>query len=495
MTYIVASLVERGVSGVSGSSKRAFRHGADLVEVRLDHLGPKGCAPKTLEAVREAVRGPMIATLRSSEEGGRSRLRGRSREKVLRAVLSAGFEYVDLELARDSRLLGEARRRSSGPSIIASRHFDRPVPSKEVEGALSKACRAGDFGKVAMPCEDAGHALMLASLGLRHSAAGDKFVLIGMGDHGRLTRVCARQMGSSMVYCCVGGRAAAPGQLDLGEQAALDVDDRHILGLLGHPLHHSVSRPMQEAALRKAGLAGAYLNLDVPPEAMRKDTLPTLRQLGCSGLNVTIPHKQRAHAMCSRLSPEAESTGAVNTIVFAGRDIVGKNTDVSGFIRAIEPKTRIGPDTAALVLGAGGAARAAAFALARAGAHVTVASRDRKKGAEVARRIGARAVTTDSLKRNGNRFDIVVNCTPVGTKGTGGAAPVPARLFGRGVLYFDMVYNPPVTRTMRTASARGAKVAGGLEMLVHQGAESFRSWTGAEPDVAAMRAAARRALR
>lgn len=494
MTYIVASLVEGSVSGVSDSSKTAFRQGADLVEVRLDHLRLKKLDAGTLSKVRKAVQGPAIATLRSSDEGGASRLRGKAREKALRAVIAAGFEYVDLELERDGRLMMELKKRDGGPAVIASFHFDAPAQASKVQNALARTCMAGDFGKVAMPCEDAGQAVMLASIGLRRSAAGDKFTLIGMGEQGQLTRACARQIGSSMVYCCLRGKPAAPGQLEVGTQSSLDSEDRFILGLLGHPVHHSVSKPMQEAALERAGLTGIYLNLDVPPRKMTKTTLETLRRIGFSGLNVTVPHKQKVHAICDHLGPEAASTRAVNTVLFERAKIHGKNTDVIGFIKAIESKTDITGDTEALIIGAGGAARAAALGLARAGAHVTIAAREMKKGAKAAKELGVDAVSTDSLKAAERTFDVIVNCTPMGTKGVGGVAPVPARLFRREVLFFDMVYNPPVTRTMKLATARKAQSLNGLDMLVNQGAESFRWWTGTEADITAMRSSARRAL-
>jgi len=494
MTYVVASLVERSVPGASDSSKKAFRHGADLVEVRLDHLRIPKLDRTSLSKVREAVRGPAIATLRSSEEGGQSWLRGRTRERALRAVLAAGFEYVDLELDRDGRLLQELGRREDRPELIVSSHFSGPARAKEVQKTLARACRAGDFGKVAMPCDDAGQAVMLATIGLRRSAAGDRFILIGMGEQGQLTRVCARQMGSSMVYCSLKGKPAAPGQLDLETQASLDRDGRYVLGLIGHPVRHSVSKPMQEAALRKAGLAGVYLNLDMPPGTVTRNALETMRRLGFSGLNITIPHKQRVHAMCDVLDPEAAATGAVNTVLFRGTKIQGKNTDIKGFLRAIEPKIHIDRNTSALVVGAGGAARAAAFALARAGGHVTMSARSPRKCAAAVKDLGLGNVTAGPLKRTEGRYDIIVNCTPMGTAGVGGVAPVPARLLKRGVLFFDMVYNPPVTKTMKLVASRKARTQGGLEMLVHQGAESFRSWTGVEPDITTMRSAARRAL-
>ncbi len=494
MTYIVASLVERGVSGVADSSSRAFRQGADLVEVRLDHLALPRVDGRALSRVRDAVKGPAIATLRSTREGGRSRARGPSRERALRAVLDAGFEYVDLETDLDSKVMGLAARRSRGPLVIASHHFPRPKAEKEVEGALVRACRAGDIGKVAMPCANAGQAIMLASLGMRHSAQGESFTLIGMGEQGQLTRACARQMGSSMVYCSVDGRAAAPGQLDTATQSALGREDRLVLGLVGHPVRHSISKQMQEEALRRAGLTGIYLNLDLPPEALDRAALETLGRLGFSGLNATVPHKERVRALCDELDPEAQTAGAVNTVVFRAWKVYGKNTDVIGFTKALEQKMKVTKDTRALLVGAGGAARAAAISLRRAGAHVTLAARDRAKCERLAGEFILDAVTIDSLRRTDRRFDVIVNCTPVGTQGIGGTAPVPARLFRKGTLYFDMVYNPPVTRAMRLASSRGARTASGLEMLVRQGAASFAWWTREEPDVDAMRRAAKGAL-
>lgn len=462
------------------------------MEVRLDHLRLQELDARVLARVRELVRGPAIATLRSSLEGGASSLSGRTREKALRHVLDAGFEYVDLELRQDSRLLGLAKG-GRGTESVVSAHFTRPVPKSRVADVLRRACDAGSIGKVAMPCEHAGHALMLADIGIRRSEEGSRFAVMGMGEQGALTRACAKQIGSELVYSCLEGRPAAPGQLDISIQSALGGDDRVVLGILGHPLEHSVSKPMQEAALRAAGIAGVYLNLDLPPKVFDRTKLDLLARLGFSGLNVTIPHKLRARGLCDSVDPEAASAGAVNTITFKGRRIHGKNTDVIGFIKAIGPKTDIGPDTRSLIVGAGGAARAAAFALAREGAHVTVAARDRRRASRLADELGVEHTEIQGLAESAGTYDVIVNSTPLGTSGRG-VVPVPARLFGPRVLFFDMVYNPPVTRSMKKAASRGSRVAGGLDMLVGQGAESFSAWTGRVPDTAAMRAAARRAL-
>jgi shikimate dehydrogenase/3-dehydroquinate dehydratase type I len=494
MTYIVASLVERSVSGVAESAREAFAQGADMVEVRLDRLKLSRLSSNNLAPMRKSIQGPAIGTLRSSIEGGGSRLSGRAREKALREIFASGFDYVDLELDRDGRLMREMKRKKHRPAIIASFHFKRPAPMKSVEAKLRQACKAGDIGKVAMPCEDSAQALGLAAMGMVHSLKGDRFALIGMGEQGQVTRVCARQMGSSMVYCSLQDRPAAPGQLDVRTQADLYCEDRVVVGLLGHPVAHSVSKPMQEAALDEAGLTGTYLNLDIPPKSLDRGTLETFGRLGFAGLNVTIPHKERIFSLCDDLGPAAVETSAVNTIKFNGFRIYGENTDVNGFYLAIRGKKNISLDASALVIGTGGAARAVVCALARDGVHVTVSGRNSRKVAELGKTFGTETATLDSLRRSKESFDIIVHCTPLGTKGIGGTAPVPAKLLKRGVTLFDLVYNPPVTGVMKKALIRGADAHSGLDMLVMQGADSFRLWTGRDPDAPAMAAAARRAL-
>lgn len=493
MTYVVASLVERSIAGVSDSSKKAFRSGADLVEVRLDHISRGRIPKRTLAALRKAVRGPAIATLRSSREGGLSSMKGRDRALTLRDVLASGFEFVDLELEGDSVLLGELRGGRSRPKIIASSHFTKPVQAEVFAERLARACRAGDIGKVAMPCEDASQGLMVARAGLRFRALGENFAVIGMGEQGQLTRACARHIGSSMVYACVDGRKAAPGQMDVAAQSALMHPKALVIGLVGHPVGHSVSKPMQEAAMRKAGIDGIYLPLDIPGELSAKD-LETLRSIGFSGVNVTIPHKRAAYNLCDEKGAAAAVTGSVNTIRFQGRAIFGENTDVIGFSRMIDGKIRTGKRTTALVLGAGGSARAIAHVLAGAGASVTISARRARAAEDLAGQFDAETAVWSALSRRGEKSDLVVNCTPIGMKGRVAPGMIPGALFGKGTRFFDIVYNPPVTSSMRTAVRKGSKAYGGLDMLVHQGAESFRIWTGKTADIAVMRRAAKEAV-
>ena len=491
MTSVVASIIERTVSEASESARAAFRQGADLVELRLDWIS--GLDLSTIREARREILGPTIATLRSKAQGGRSLLTGEKRRAILEETLQSDFEYVDLELDADKALLKKAHLVGDGPELIASVHFREPVSRDQVEKKLREALALGDIGKVAMPCDSATHALMLSAVGHKYSSLKKRCVVIGMGDQGQLTRVFADEMGSELVYACLKGKEAAPGQLEVETQTALLKPSKMVFGLIGHPVSHSVSKPMQEEALSRLGLAGAYLPLDILPKEFDGNSLRAIKAAGFVGLNVTIPHKATAFKLCDKWKEAASETGAANTILFVGRDIVGENTDVIGFSRLLDGKINIMKSTGALVIGAGGAAKAVTYVLTQRQARVTVTDIENERAVALAKKFGAHSIAIKKLWKSRRPFDLVVNCSPSGMKGVGGI-PIKATFLGPGSVYVDAVYNPPVTRAMQIAETRGARAYGGLEMLVQQGAESFRLWTGMEPNVEAMREAARRAL-
>ncbi|MCJ2533295.1 MAG: shikimate dehydrogenase [Candidatus Thermoplasmatota archaeon] len=495
MTLVVASLVERGIAGVTRSSKKAFAAGADLVEVRLDHIRGLERKTKLLEDARSAVDGPAIATLRSAREGGLSRCTGASRARLLATVLDSGFEYVDLELVADRKLLESRSGVSSGPKMIGSYHFRRPATRSEIRKQLERACEAADIGKVAAPCGHASHAVAIADIGLEFSKKKRGFAVMGMGIQGQLTRARANGIGSELVYASLPGSPAAPGQLDIALQSNLLRRGAVVLGLIGHPVTHSISKPMQEAALRSAGLKGMYIPLDVPPGGMSRGAVTTLFEIGFSGLNVTIPHKKKAFDICDAHRPSATSTGAVNTLRWTKGKLVGENTDVHGLITLIDAKKVCTKGVDSLVIGAGGAARAACRVLLDGGSGVTVATRRDGRARALARYCGVKTEPFSSASAGTNNYGIVVNATPVGTRGTRlEGVNIPEGMLEGKPVFIDLVYNPPVTKSMKLARDRGCIAHGGLEMLVGQGAESFRIWTGCTPDPSVMRTAARRAL-
>ena len=258
-----------------------------------------------------------------------------------------------------------------------------------------------------------------------------------------------------------------------------------VVAVIGDPVGHSRSPAMHNAAFAALGLDWVYVALPVA----RGDGAAAVRAvttLGLAGLNVTMPHKADAAAACDDLAPEASALGAVNTVVNANGTLVGHSTDGNGFLRALDDEGIAPGGQRVLVIGAGGAARAITHALGRAGAHVTVSARR----PEAARSAAALAPDGDATGLDGiavEGFDVVVNATPLGMDGE--APPFDTAELHAGQFVYDTVY-PVETPLLGEARARGLRAAGGLGMLVHQGALSFSLWTGVAPPLDVMRAAA-----
>lgn len=273
------------------------------------------------------------------------------------------------------------------------------------------------------------------------------------------------------------------------------------VGLLGWPVGHSRSPAMHNAAFQALGLNWEYLLLPVAPEYVA-DAVRGLRAFGFAGANVTVPHKQAVMAGLDEVTVEARAIGAVNTIVNREGWLVGHNTDALGFLRALREAGVEPRGCRAVVLGAGGAARAVVYALLAARAQVTIANRTvgtaRRLGNEFGALFGARVLVlplTMDLARVLVAADLLVNTTSVGMARPGdprpGADPLPAGLALRaGIAVNDLVYAPLETALLCRARAAGAQTVDGLGMLVHQGAAAFELWTGQKAPVETMRAAA-----
>lgn len=258
------------------------------------------------------------------------------------------------------------------------------------------------------------------------------------------------------------------------------------LAVLGHPIAHSLSPAMHAWALSALGLRGTYEALDTPPEAL-PERLQEVRR-GYRGVNLTVPLKKRALPLLDWVSPEARAIGAVNTVLSAEGHLLGFNTDAPGFLMALEAGgfPLRGP---ALVLGAGGAGRAVAYALKGAGLRVWVWNRTPERAQALAEEMGLEAVPLEAARA----AYLLVNATSVGL-GDPGATPLPPELFPDEGVAVDLVYRPLWTRFLKEAKARGLGVQTGLPMLAWQGALAFRIWTGLLPDPVGMERVALGAL-
>ncbi|MEZ5334179.1 MAG: shikimate dehydrogenase [Methanolobus sp.] len=263
-----------------------------------------------------------------------------------------------------------------------------------------------------------------------------------------------------------------------------------VYGVYGDPIAHSLSPDMHNAAFRELGMECTYQAFRVSPENL-KDALLGAKAMGFGGVNLTVPLKQEALGIVDA-DPMAESIGAINTVDFKD-GLTGYNTDGIGAKRAIEEHDVEIKGSNVLIAGAGGAARAIAFQFARDGANITIANRTEQKALDLSMEVSSVGIATgcgiDRIKDLIDDCDILVNCTTLGMKPKTEGTIATAEDMHKDLTVFDIVYNPLETRLLKEAKEAGAKAITGEMMLVYQGAEAFRIWTGVEPPIEAMKQA------
>ena len=266
--------------------------------------------------------------------------------------------------------------------------------------------------------------------------------------------------------------------------------DSRTVGIIGWPVEHSLSPAVHNAAFTAMSMRWIYVPLPVEPGHLG-EALVGLGALGFSGVNITMPHKTQSAELADTLSEDAKRLGAVNTFVLDAGGLHGHDTDAPGFDRFLRWDAGFDPaDRSALLFGAGGAARACALALARGGAaKLTVAVRDPERAGALLEAVDGfttEVVVVSFADAPSERADLIVNATPVGSAGE--TLPVPE--LNQGTLVVDLLYRPTATPLQAAARAAGAMAFGGLGLLLHQAALSFELWTGQQPPLHVMSAAA-----
>ena len=451
---------------------------ADLVELRLDTV-----ADPDVAGALAGRTGPVIVTCRASWEGGHFRGSEQTRLQLLHEAWAMGAEYVDIEFAAfKGAPWVEA---THGERLIVSAHDFDGVPGDLAERHRAICATGASVTKLAITAHGLRDVARLAALA---RPATGKQVLLAMGTPGLVTRIAPGRFGSAWTYA---GDAWAPGQISASrlrdEFRFSEISDRVALyGVAARPSGHSMSPVMHNAAFRAAGLDAVYVPLEALDAA---DLFEFADSLDVRGASVTIPFKTEVLPRCE---PDAASraAGAVNTLVRRDGRWLGRNTDIAGLLAPLAGRFRL-TGSRVTILGAGGAARAAALACAGAGAIVTVCARRRDQAADV---VGAAGGSIGAFPPERGTWDLLINTTPVGMQPVTDATPMPAsHLDGR--LVYDLIYNPPETRLLRDAREAGLETLGGLDMLVAQAEAQFEIWTGQPAAPGVMRAAADRRLR
>jgi len=507
--------VER-ISDLNSALARASEV-ADIVELRLDYLPEEELAragPGISAALADRRR-PVIITLRPAEFGGardisiERRLAFRSDEVWPRTGNEGSADFRDIEL--DLALLLQQREANDLSEMgdgdwdrtICSYHDFTGVPSNLEEIYERMAATPARILKVAVQASDASDCLPIFRLLKRARTEGRELIAITMGEAGIATRILGPARGSFLTYGSLDDESAtAPGQLtarDLRELYRIDSIDQQtkIFGIIGKPVSHSLSPRIHNAAFAAAQENAVYIPFEVSDvmQFARRMAHPQTRELdwNLQGLSVTAPHKLTVMSCLDRIDPTAKEIGAVNTIVVRGDELHGYNTDAEGFIAPLRVKFGDLKNARCAMIGGGGGARAALWALRNEAAKVALFVRDVAATKPLAEEFDVDCSSLGSA--NFAEFDIIINATPLGTQGEQeGETPATTEQL-RGVrLAYDLVYNPLETRFLREARAAGCATLSGIEMLLAQAREQFKLWMGREPNSDVMRSAALGAL-
>lgn len=457
----------------------AINRECHFLEFRLDYLAkPLSGLPVIAEFLAANAVVTAIATCRRFAGGGRFKGTKAAEMEVLGEAAAAGFPLIDLELETAEAVKAAELQslRSKGAALIISHHdFERT-------GDLESICRrierfAPEFIKVVSTAASLSDNVTMLKF-LEQASARGNVVGICMGERGLISRVLGLRAGGAFTFASAGaGEETAAGQVAL--RALMDtyrVDQldaaTKVYGVAGDPVRQSLSPLMLNTAFRRETVNAVYLPLQT---SSMEDLLTAVRETPLHGLSVTMPFKREILKHLERTDPLSTKIGACNTVVRSqDGKLYGFNTDVAAILRPLEKRLKLA-GARVLVLGAGGAARAAVFGLKDKGAEVFILNRTTPAAQKLAREAKAHVQRRDQLAKT--KFDVIVNATPSGMRGVEPASILqPGEMNAR--LVFDFVYNPIDTPLIRAARAKGIPVITGVEMFVHQGARQFEIWTG-----------------
>jgi 3-dehydroquinate dehydratase/shikimate dehydrogenase len=454
-----------------------------FLEFRLDYLEkPLLALPKFKQFFAANTAATAIATCRRTANGGRFAGTVAAEVEVLSHAAETGFHLIDLELesAESLKRPGVQKLRDTGIGLIVSHHDFHAT--KDLDATFNRIERfSPDFVKIVPTAKALVDNVTLIRF-LERMNDHTNIIGICMGDAGIISRVLGVRAGSAFTFAAATpGEETGPGQIaarTLIETYRIDQVDAatKVYGVAGNPVRSSLSPIMMNTAFRRETVNAVYLALQT---SRLSDLLKLVQEIPIQGLSVTMPLKQEIMQHLEHTDPLSAKIGACNTILRvpsgenAGK-LFGFNTDVAGIVGPLEKRLAL-RGAKVLVLGAGGAARAAVFGLRDRGAEVFILNRTPETAQKLARQSGSKTIRKDALPKSS--FDVIINTTPVGMAGNK-AAPILEAKDLNTRLVFDLVYNPLETPLLRLARQMSIPIVTGVEMFVQQGARQFEIWTG-----------------
>ena len=446
----------------------------DICELRLDLLSPSEVAKAA--DFPSMVDIPVILTLRRVSDGGKCTLQEKARRSLLIDTMkNGGFSYVDIEDDVKKSDVEEAAH-SLGMKVIRSYHDFEGVPADIFSRVHSLASR-GDVAKIAVTPHNTADVMTLFRI--NEELKDVPKIIIGMGEWGVATRILYKKMGSILTFGS-NGKAVAPGMISARELKLLYRadqlnDNTGIYGIVGNPVMHSLSPQIHNPGFHKIHYNAVY----VPflSESIRS-FLTLAEMLRMRGFSVTVPFKVDVVKYLGNITREVKQIGSCNTVVRVPNMWKGTNTDYYGFIHPIEKEIDDDRIKSALVIGAGGAAKAIVWALKMRNVKVMIVNRTKSKADELARLYGVGSDSLDNISRYEGKVDLVVQATNMGLHPYEDVNPAENFHFSDKEIAYDIVYKPKYTKFLIAAEKAGCPLKFGWDMLMEQGKLQFESFTG-----------------
>ncbi|KAL7131862.1 hypothetical protein ABFS83_12G033700 [Erythranthe nasuta] len=491
-TLICAPLMADTVDQVVNLMHKSKATGADIVEIRLDHLKSFDPHSDIQKLIKECPL-PTLFTYRPIWEGGQYDGDENTRFNALQLCMKLGADHIDIELkaAHEFNKFLNGGKPEKCKVIVSSHNYDSTPSSEELGNLVARIQAAGaDIVKFATTAVDITDVARVFQITVHCQVP---IIAMVMGERGLMSRILCPKFGGYLTFGTLeAGKVSAPGQptieqlLNLYNFRLIDSDTK-VFGIIGKPVSHSKSPKLYNRAFREDGFNGVFLHLLV-------DDLPkffdTYSSPDFSGFSCTIPHKEVALSRCDEVDPVAKSIGAVNCVIRRPNDgkLFGCNTDYIGAISAIEDGLRengasgpVSPLAGKLfvVIGAGGAGKALAYGAKEKGARVVIANRTYERAKELAEIIGGQALSLADLESfHPESGMILANTTAIGMQPKIEETPVPKEALKHYELVFDAVYTPKITRLLGEAQEVGAKIVTGVEMFIGQAYEQYERFTG-----------------
>lgn len=447
----------------------------DLAELRIDFLDLSDSSViQKATQFPSLVDLPVILTCRRLCDGGNFEGSDRKKISLMRKIIEGSFSFIDIE--NDiSKPEFEAYIRSRGIRIIKSIHDTNGIP-ENLYSAMTKISEKGDIPKVAVMPNSIQNILNMFKIEEELTSVKEK-IIVGMGDYGTCTRILYKRLGSMLTFCCekpINGMISPLEMKELYHADRVNAQTR-IYGVIGSPIGHTVS-----PNIHNTGFHGIRFNAIYVPFLVDnvREFFKLAEFLKINGFSITIPHKQAVIPFLGKTTREVREVGSCNTIVREHGLWKGSNTDYYGFLSLIEQDLESNMISNALVLGAGGAARALVWALRNHNVNVTILNRTLEKAARLAKETMSSYDSLNNASKYSGKVDLIIQATSVGMEPDYNKEPAPTLSFTGKEIVCELIYKPHMTKFLRRANDAGCKIIYGLDCLLAQGKLQFEAYTG-----------------